>query len=48
MCKSRKTPKQTGLDKMLIKIADKKGNSLVDTRKHQKKKKKKSNFTTWF
>lgn len=36
MCKSRKTPKQTGLDKMLVKIADRKGNNLVSARELHK------------
>ena len=48
MCKSRKTPKQTGLDKMLVKIADRKGNSLVDARELHKVLQIGSNFTTWF
>ena len=48
MCKSRKTPKQTGLDKMLIKIADRKGNNLVDARELHKVLQIGSNFTTWF
>lgn len=48
MCKSRKTPKQTGLDKMLVKIADRKGNSLVSARELHKVLQIGSNFTTWF
>ena len=48
MCKSRKTPKQTGLDKMLVKIADRKGNNLVDARELHKVLQIGSNFTTWF
>ena len=48
MCKSRKTPKQTGLDKMLIKIADRKGNNLVDARELHKVLQIGSDFTTWF
>ena len=48
MCKSRKTPKQTGLDKMLVKIADRKGNNLVSARELHKVLGINSNFTTWF
>lgn len=48
MCKSRKTPKQTGLDKMLVKIADRKGNNLVDARELHKVLQIGSDFTTWF
>ena len=48
MCKSRKTPKQTGLDKMLVKLADRRGNSLVDARELHKVLQIGSNFTTWF
>ena len=48
MCKSRKAPKQTGLDKMLVKLADRKGNSLVDARELHKVLQIGSDFTTWF
>ena len=48
MCKSRKTPKQTGLDKMLVKIADRKGNSLVDARELHKVLQINTKFTDWF
>ena len=48
MCKSRKTPKQTGLDKMLIKIADRKGNNLVDARELHKVLQINTKFTDWF
>ena len=48
MCKSRKTPKQTGLDKMLVKLADRKGNNLVDARELHKVLQIGSDFTTWF
>lgn len=48
MCKSRKTKKQTGLDKMLVKIANRKGNNLVDARELHKVLQIGSNFTTWF
>ena len=47
MCKSRKTPKQTGLDKMLVKIADRKGNSLVDARELHKVLQIKQDFSDW-
>ena len=47
MCKSRKTPKQTGLDKMLVKIADRKGNSLVDARELHKVLQVRQDFTDW-
>ena len=47
MCKSRKTPKQTGLDKMLVKLADRKGNSLVDARELHKVLQVKEAFTEW-
>ena len=47
MCKSRKTPKQTGLDKMLVKIADRKGNSLVSARELHKVLQVKEVFTEW-
>lgn len=47
MCKSRKTPKQTGLDKMLVKIADRKGNSLVDARELHKVLQVKQDFSDW-
>ena len=48
MCKSRKYKKQTGLDKMLVKIADRKGNNLVDARELHKVLQIGSDFTTWF
>ena len=48
MCKSRKYKKQTGLDKMLVKIADRRGNNLVDARELHKVLQIGSNFTTWF
>ena len=48
MCKSRKTPKQTGLDKMLVKIADRKGNNLVDARELHKVLQINTKFTDWF
>ena len=47
MCKSRKTPKQTGLDKMLVKLADRKGNSLVDARELHKVLQIKQDFSNW-
>ena len=47
MCKSRKTPKQTGLDKMLVKIADRKGNNLVSARELHKVLQVKDVFTEW-
>lgn len=47
MCKSRKTPKQTGLDKMLVKIADRKGNNLVSARELHKVLQVKDTFTEW-
>ena len=47
MCKSRKTPKQTGLDKMLVKIADRKGNNLVSARELHKVLQVKEVFTEW-
>ena len=47
MCKSRKTPKQTGLDKMLVKLADRKGNSLVDARELHKVLQVRQDFTDW-
>ena len=47
MCKSRKTPKQTGLDKMLVKIADRKGNSLVDARELHKVLQVRQDFSDW-
>ena len=47
MCKSRKTPKQTGLDKMLVKLADRKGNSLVDARELHKVLQIKHDFNDW-
>ena len=47
MCKSRKTPKQTGLDKMLVKLADRKGNSLVDARELHKVLQIKQDFSDW-
>ena len=47
MCKSRKTPKQTGLDKMLVKLADRKGNNLVDARELHKVLQVKEAFTEW-
>lgn len=47
MCKSRKTPKQTGLDKMLVKIADRKGNNLVSARELHKVLQVKEAFTEW-
>ena len=48
MCKSRKTPKQTGLDKMLVKLADRKGNNLVDARELHKVLQINTPFTMWF
>ena len=48
MCKSRKYKKQTGLDKMLVNIADRKGNNLVDARELHKVLQIGSDFTTWF
>ena len=48
MCKSRKTPKQTGLDKMLVKIADRKGNNLVSARELHKVLGINTPFTIWF
>lgn len=48
MCKSRKTPKQTGLDKMLVKIADRKGNNLVSARELHKVLGINTKFTDWF
>ena len=48
MCKSRKTPKQTGLDKMLVKIADRKGNNLVSARELHKVLGINTPFTMWF
>ena len=48
MCKSKKGKKQTGLEKMLVKIADRKGNNLVDARELHKVLQIGSNFTTWF
>ena len=47
MCKSRKTPKQTELDKMLVKIADRKGNNLVSARELHKVLQVKEVFTEW-
>ena len=47
MCKSRKTPKQTGLDKMLVKLADRRGNSLVDARELHKVLQVKQDFSDW-
>ena len=47
MCKSRKTPKQTGLDKMLVKIADRKGNNLVSARELHKVLQVKDDFRHW-
>lgn len=48
MCKSKKGKKQTGLEKMLVKIADRKGNNLVDARELHKVLQIGSDFTTWF
>ena len=48
MCKSRNHKKQTELDKMLVKIANRKGNNLVDARELHKVLQIGSNFTTWF
>lgn len=48
MCKSRKGKKQTGLDKMLVKIADRKGNNLVDARELHKVLQINTKFTDWF
>lgn len=47
MCKSRKYKKQTGLDKMLVKIADRKGNNLVSARELHKVLQVKDTFTEW-
>ena len=47
MCKSRKYKKQTGLDKMLVKIADRKGNNLVSARELHKVLQVKDVFTEW-
>ena len=48
MCKSKKGKKQTGLDKMLVKIADRKGNNLVDARELYKVLQINTPFTMWF
>ena len=47
MCKSRKYKKQTGLDKMLVKIADRRGNSLVSARELHKVLQIKQDFSDW-
>lgn len=47
LCKSRKTPKQTGLDKMLVKLADRRGNSLVSARELHKVLQVKDDFRHW-
>lgn len=47
MCKSKKGKKQTGLDKMLVKIADRKGNNLVDARELHKVLQVKQDFSDW-
>lgn len=47
MCKSKKGKKQTGLDKMLAKIADRKGNNLVSARELHKVLQVKDVFTEW-
>lgn len=47
MCKSRNHKKQTGLDKMLVKIADRKGNNLVSARELHKVLQVKDVFTEW-
>lgn len=47
MCKSRKYKKQTELDKMLVKIADRKGNNLVSARELHKVLQVKEAFTEW-
>ena len=47
MCKSRKAPKQTGLDKMLVKLADRKGNNLVSARELHKVIQIKDDFRHW-
>lgn len=48
MCKSKKGKKQTGLEKMLVKIADRKGNNLVDARELHKVLQIKTEFPLWF